>query len=65
MMRKYVDFSYQLINDGYEVLFYINNESRRFAFCTHKNDAETIVDALKTRYPYGFVTYPPTNASKE
>ncbi len=61
--RKYVDFSWQPIEGGYEVLFYINNKPRRFAFCVHQNDAEAIVDALQVRYPNGFTIYPPVRAS--
>lgn len=59
MVAKYVDFAWQECEGGWEVLFYLNHKPRRFAFCTHLNDATTIVDALKTRYPDGFTTYPP------
>lgn len=58
MVRKYVDFSWQQCGKDYEVIFYINNKPRRFAICAHQNDAETIVDALKGRYPEGFTVYP-------
>jgi hypothetical protein len=39
------DINYHV--DGIEVLLLRNGEPRRMALCTHVNDAETILDALR------------------
>lgn len=41
-------FSWQYCNDGYEIIMHFRG-IRRFALCTHKNDAEVIVEALNER----------------
>lgn len=38
-------FSWAVCNGGFEVLMEFRG-IRRFAFCTHQNDAEVIVEAL-------------------
>lgn len=44
----YATFSFQECKDGYEVIMHFRGE-RRFALCTHRNDAEVIVEAMSNR----------------
>ncbi len=50
---QHAEFSYAECEGGWEVLIDFNNlirpRPRRFAFCTHKNDAEFIVECLSNR----------------
>lgn len=41
----FATFSYAKCQDGYEILMHFRG-IRRFAFCTHENDAQFIVSAL-------------------
>lgn len=41
-------FSYAKCKEGYEVIMHFRGE-RRFALCTHENDAQVIVDAMNGR----------------
>lgn len=47
-MLRNQSFRMAATEDGaWEVLFCINDRPRRFALCTHEQDAKDILDALK------------------
>ena len=55
MTYSYFDFDINQVGDNYEVLFIKNNKPRRMALCTHKDDAEHIVESLKYAYANGII----------
>lgn len=47
-MGRHYTFDMAPYKDGYiEILLLQNGEPRRMALCTHENDAQSIVDALR------------------